>query len=144
MPLLLLDHFLLLPNLSNGVWVSSRVAKLWNLPYFSAKFIIFLKTNSRSNRTIASKNEKPRETEATRGSEQPWLSQPPQPVVGSGRPYSPTSRTLCFILYLRLWVLPWIIHVGPIGILFAKSHHFVWPNPHAFLLILGLIYVNLQ
>jgi len=41
-------------------------------------------------------------------------------------------------------VLPWIIRLGPIGILFASSHDFFWPILHDFLLTLGLIYVNLK
>jgi len=67
-----------------------------------------------------------------------------QTVVDSSRPRSFAFRTSHFVLCLELRVLPWIIRLGPNGLLFCSSHDFVWPNLHAFLLTHDLIYVNLQ
>jgi len=63
---------------------------------------------------------------------------------GSGRLCFLASRMLHFVLRLQQQVLPWIICLGPIGLLFASSHDFVWPNLYAFPLKLGSIYINLQ
>ena len=56
----------------------------------------------------------------------------------------PASQTPGFVLCLGPRVLPWIIRLGPVWLLFVRSHDFIWPNLHAFLLIVGSIYVNLQ
>ena len=77
---------------------------------FKSKFAA--QTNEKLHKTKSrEETETPREFFAT--TVQLW--QPPQAVVGSGQPCSPTSRMLCFVLYLGPWVLPWIIRIGPIG-----------------------------
>ena len=56
----------------------------------------------------------------------------------------PHFPNAAFYACLGPQVLSWIIRLGPIGLLFASSHDFVWPILHAFLLTLGTINVNLK
>ena len=67
-----------------------------------------------------------------------------QTAMGFAPIGTPTSRITTFLCCLGLRFMPWISHLGPIGLPFASSHDLVWLHFLSFLLTLGSICVNLQ
>jgi len=126
--------------------VSLRVVKLWNLLPFPSIFPFKDKTATKIEKSRGKTKGREKLKQPGQGIRPPWPLLPPLPVV----PCCSLPDRFCWFLNPAFCASFW-----PAG--FALDHpswaywdsfatflDLVWLNLHTFLLILGLIYVNLQ
>ena len=120
--------------------------KWWNSPQNAARYILFKgKITARNQKKIAWENEEPRRSQNTRAKTgcHGRACHHGQPVVLNG--LGALDFSIPYILCVALHrVLPWIIHLRPIGPFFANFLELIWSSLHTFLLTIDSLGVNLQ